>query len=639
MKASKPGDLDIHLFHEGNHVRCQNFFGAHIMAENGVAGVRFTVWAPHARSVSVIGDFNGWSSLAHPLVKISDQLWSLWIPEVSVGALYKYEITAPNGAVLTKADPFAFASEIRPLTASVVVDLSGFSWTDQAYQAQKKTGESRSKPMVIYEVHAGSWRRHDDGGFLTYRDLAKELIPYVQEMGYTHIELMPLTEHPLDASWGYQSTGYFSLTSRYGSPHDFMHFVNECHKAKLGVILDWVPAHFCRDDHGLRCFDGEPLFESGNAFLAENPQWGTANFDYGRMEVQSFLTSNALFWFETYHIDGLRIDAVASMLYLDYGNKTGWTPNKYGGRENLEAISLIQKINSTVYEHVADPLLMAEESTAWPLVTKPTYVGGLGFTYKWNMGWMNDILKYMEADSIFRKWLHHHLTFSFMYAFSENYVLPLSHDEVVHGKKSLLSKMPGDYWQKFANLRAFYGYMMAHPGKKLLFMGGEFGQFIEWDEGKSLDWHLLEYDMHSRLQTFVAKLNHCYREQRALWLFDDNWQGLEWIDHTDFNKSIIIFMRKTAKPSELIIVACNFTPVVRAAYRFGVPFDGLYEETLNSDWPEFGGSGQRNQPLQAEKVSWHGKPYSIVATLPPLATVYFTVKLTPEAKVSKGGCL
>jgi 1,4-alpha-glucan branching enzyme len=627
LSVRDPGSLDIHLFHEGTHVRCYEFLGAHVMEVKGVRGVHFTLWAPHARAVRVIGDFNGWQGQEHELSKVSDEIWSLFVPELCDGSLYKYEIITAAGECVQKADPIAFASEVRPLTASRVTTLTGYNWTDQDFFARKQTGKSRQQPVNIYEVHLGSWRRHDDGAFLSYQELAKELVAYVCQMGYTHIELLPVTEHPLDDSWGYQSTGYFAVTSRYGSPKDFMEFVNACHTANIGVIMDWVPGHFCRDGHGLRLFDGQPLFESGNSQLADNEQWGTSNFDYGRPEVQSFLVSNALFWFEMYHIDGLRVDAVANMVYLDYGKKKSWTPNKYGGRENLEAVTLLQKINETVYHYIQDPLMIAEESTAWPLVTKPTYVGGLGFSYKWNMGWMNDILKYMEADPYYRKWFHQHLTFSFMYAFSENFVLPLSHDEVVHGKKSLLDKMPGDYWQKFANLRALYGYMMAHPGKKLLFMGGEFGQFIEWNDKGSLDWHLLEYDMHRMMQSFVKSLNYCYLDQPAFWIKDDTWQGLEWIDHSDFSQSIISFMRKAAYPEEQVIVLCNFTPVVRHNYRMGVPYPGSYEELFNTDWVEFGGSGQKNPPLSAQAISWHGQPYSLELTVPPLATVYFKVKL------------
>lgn len=623
-----PGNLDIHLFHEGNHIRCHEFLGSHLTDSGGESGVRFTLWAPHAREVRVIGDFNGWQGQNHVMSKVSAELWTLFVPKLIDGDLYKYEIITTSGISQIKSDPFAFAAELRPLTASRIVDLQVYDWTDEAFLAKKQTGSTQHRPVNIYEVHLGSWRRrHDDGAFLNYQELARELVSYVKDMGFTHIELMPITEHPLDASWGYQSTGYYAVTSRYGSPLDFMEFVNSCHEADVGVILDWVPGHFCRDAHGLRLFDGEPLFESGNLQLADNEQWGTTNFDYGRPEVQSFLTSNALFWFENYHVDGLRVDAVASMLYLDYGKKRSWTPNKYGGRENLEAVTLLKKINEAVYKNVREPLLIAEESTSWPLVTKPTYVGGLGFSYKWNMGWMNDILKYMEADPYYRKWIHHHLTFSFMYAFSENFVLPLSHDEVVHGKKSLLSKMPGDYWQKFANLRALYGYMMAHPGKKLLFMGGEFGQFIEWNDNGSLDWHLLEYDMHRMMKSFVKSLNNCYLQQQALWLLDDDWKGLEWIDHSDFAQSIIIFMRKTERINELVIVLCNFTPVVRHGYRFGVPYRGSYEEIFNTDWQEFGGSDQKNLPQVAQAVKWHSQPYSVAVTVPPLATVYFKVKI------------
>ena len=484
--------------------------------------------------------------------------------------------------------------------------------------------------MLTYEVHLGSWRRGANGEFLSYKEMAEQLVSYVKEMNYTHIEIMPICEHPFDGSWGYQATGYFAVTSRYGEPKDFMYLVDLCHQNNIGVILDWVPGHFCRDDHGLRKFDGQPLYESPDPMLAENDEWGTTNFDYSRYEVKSFLISNAMFWLDVYHIDGLRIDAVANMLYLDYGKEDGqWKPNKHGGNGNLAAMDFLRHLNHVVFENHPNALMIAEESTSWPLMTKPVYIGGMGFNYKWNMGWMNDILKYMEFDAIYRKWNHNLITFSLMYAFSENYVLPLSHDEVVHGKKSLVEKMPGDYWQKFANLRAFYGYWMAHPGKKLLFMGSEFAQFIEWKYYDSLDWHLLEYPLHKKMHDFVKNLNAFYVEQKSLWEIDCDWKGFEWIDCHDYSKSVISFIRKTKKMQDFVIVVCNFTPEVHYGYRIGVPQSGKYLEVLNSDATEFGGSGVSNiQELNTEPISWHNQENSLVLTLPPLSTIY--LKITRE---------
>ncbi len=609
---------EAYLFHEGTHFQSYRMLGAHPEA----AGVRFCVWAPKAKEVRVVGDFNHWQGEGHVMEKINQSgLWILFIPELKELALYKYEIHTEHGEVFHKSDPYAFYSEKRPRTASQVYDLSGYQWQDQAYQEARQRKSAYSCPMVIYEVHLGSWRTKG-GGFLTYRELADQLVDYVAEMGYTHVELLPVMEHPLDGSWGYQITGYYSVTSRYGTPQDLMYLVDRFHQRNIGVILDWVPAHFCRDSHGLRQFDGSALYESTNPLLAENWQWGTVNFDYSKPEVQSFLISNALFWFDYFHVDGLRIDAVAFMLYLDFGKQPGqWLPNQYGGRENLAAVAFMKKLNETVFQYFPDALMMAEESTAWPLVTKPTYLGGLGYNFKWNMGWMNDLLRYLAMDPIHRKWHHHLLTFSFMYAFSENYVLPLSHDEVVHGKKSLLDKMPGDYWQKFANLRALYGYMMAHPGKKLLFMGGEFGQYIEWNEQQSLDWHLLDYEMHHRLQEYVRDLNHFYRAENCLWEMDHQETGFQWIDPHDYSQSIVTFMRK-ANNQEFIICIANFTPVVRENYCLGVPCPGEYYEVFNSDNQIYGGSGQTNGQLVAQVRAWHNQPYLLELRLPPLAVVF-----------------
>jgi 1,4-alpha-glucan branching enzyme len=622
MISNEASDYDLYLFHEGRHFHSYRFMGAQIQQVGNRDGVRFTVWAPNAAAVQVVGDFNGWQGEQHCLKRISQSgIWTLFIPDIDKGALYKYEIQTADGRLVSKADPYAFAAELRPGTASQVADIGGYLWGDDTWR-QQEGFVSYQSPLVIYEVHAGSWQRNSDGSFLTYRQLAEVLVPYVKDMGYTHIELLPLAEHPLDASWGYQATGYYAATSRYGSPTDLMYLIDCCHQQGIGVIMDWVPGHFCKDDHGLRQFDGTALYEHWQTDRAENYGWGTLNFDYSTPEIRSFLISNALFWLNVYHVDGLRVDAVASMLYLDYGKESGqWSPNQYGGRENIEAIALIRQLNEAIFAEFPQALVMAEESTAWPLVTKPTYVGGLGFNYKWNMGWMNDTLRYMSLDPIHRQWEHHLLTFSLMYAFSENFVLPLSHDEVVHGKKSLVDKMPGDYWQKFANLRAFYGYWMAHPGKKLLFMGGEFGQFIEWNEAQSLDWHLLGYELHGKLKGYVQNLNHLYRQQAALWQLDHDWQGFQWIDCHDYSQSVISFLR-TDDQGNFIIVITNFTPIVRYNYRVGVPKAGRYREIMNSDAECYGGSGQINGELLAQPTEWHSQPCSLELKLPPLASIY-----------------
>ncbi|ABO49983.1 1,4-alpha-glucan branching enzyme [Desulforamulus reducens MI-1] len=624
---SFPGEIDRFLFHEGSHVRSYKIFGAHSAIQDGLAGVRFTLWAPNAADVRLVGDFNEWQGHLHRMKRVKDSpIWSLFIPGLPENSLYKYEIYTHQGEVLLKADPYAFFSEMRPATASRVFNIEDYQWQDQAYQEQKKQQSMYKQPVNIYEVHLGSWRRKKDV-FLNYQELANQLIDYVIDMGYTHIELLPVMECPLDASWGYQLTGYYAVTSRYGTPFDFMYFVDQCHQRGIGVILDWVPAHFCKDGHGLGYFDGGTLYESANHKRADNRQWGTVNFDLSKPEVRSFLISNALFWLDVYHIDGLRVDAVAYMLYLDYGRAEGeWDPNQFGGKENLDAICFMKKLNEFVFKYYPNTLMIAEESTAWPLVTRPTYLGGLGYNYKWNMGWMNDILRYMQMDPIHRKWHHNLLTFSFMYTFSENYILPLSHDEVVHGKKSLLDKMPGDYWQKFANLRLLYGYMMAHPGKKLLFMGGEFGQFSEWNENQSLDWQLLDYDLHKKMHDYVKNLNHFYRAEKSLWMLDHHESGFQWIDPHDYTQSIITFMRKGTNPEEFIIGIFNFTPVVREGYRIGVPRLGEYHEVFNSDWIAFGGSGVINHPSMAEDTSWHNQPFSLSMRVPPLAVVFLKLK-------------
>ena len=624
MNISPLSKHDLYLFHEGSNFRSYQLLGAQLTKYRGKPGVRFAVWAPNAAEVRVVGNFNNWQGEAHVMRRVRKSgVWSLFIAGLGPGELYKYEIITADGSRILKADPYAFKAELRPGTASVVESLNDYEWQDSAWQLRKKQRPVYEQPMLIYEVHLGSWRRNQDGSPMTYRQLADELVNYAVEMGYTHIEIMPPVEHPFDGSWGYQATGYFAVTSRYGSPADFMYFVDTCHSRGLGVIVDWAPGHFCKDDHGLRQFDGTPLYEYADQ-RGENPDWGTANFDLGRPEVNSFLISNAIFWFDVYHIDGLRVDAVANILYLDYGRRSGqWMPNRFGGNENIEGVAFLRKLNQAVFEYYPEAMMLAEESTAWPMVSWPTDVGGLGFNFKWNMGWMNDMLRYMALDPVHRKWKHNLVTFSFMYAFSENFVLPLSHDEVVHGKKSLLDKMPGDYWQKFANLRAFYAYWMAHPGKKLLFMGGEFGQFIEWKFDDSLDWHLLDYPMHKKMHDYSRALNNFYRQEQALWQVDFAWDGFEWIDCQDYSQSVISFIRRGRDQEDFIIAVCNFTPVVRDNYRIGVPAAGIYHEVFNSDWEDYGGSGQLNaQPLATEPIEWHNREYSLNLRLPPLATIY-----------------
>ena len=631
MKTAALAEYDLYLFHQGTNFHAYEMLGAHYTEQDGERGVRFAVWAPNARSVSVVGDFNNWDTREHPMERLGDgETWMTFIPRLPSGTVYKYGIDPQwGGPRIMKADPYGFYAEKKPLTASRTYDYPKFEWHDAEYQAAKKKGSSYEKPMLTYEVHLGSWRRHLDGGYLTYRELADQLISYAKEMNYTHIELMPLCEHPFDGSWGYQATGYYAVTSRYGEPADFMYFVDKAHEAGLGIIMDWVPGHFCKDDQGLRMFDGKNLYESDNEQRAENKGWGTTNFDYGRTEVQSFLISNALFWMEEYHIDGLRIDAVANMLYLNYGREEGeWLPNKYGGNGNLEAMDFLKKLNMAVFEYLPDALMIAEESTSWPMISKPIWMGGMGFNYKWNMGWMNDVLKYMSLDPIYRKWNQDKLTFSLMYAFSENFVLPLSHDEVVHGKCSLIEKMPGDYWQKFAGLRAFFGYWMAHPGKKLLFMGGEFGHFIEWNFDDSLDWHLVEgYPKHQEMQRYSRDLNRFYNDQPAFWQVDFDWRGFEWIDCSDVDHSILVFARRAKNGRDFIVVVSSFTPEVHYDYRIGVPEAGTYQEVFNSDDTRYGGSGvSAGGEFHTADIPWHNRPQSIALAIPPLATVYLKLK-------------
>ena len=631
VKTSELSEFDLYLFHQGTNYHAYEMLGAHFVERDGKKGVRFAVWAPHAKSISVVGDFNEWDTRVNPMTRGRDgEIWEVFIPDIEEGAVYKYAIEPQwGGPRIMKADPYGFYAEKKPNTASRVYDLSKYEWKDGDWFEQKKKESSYERPMLTYEVHAGSWRRTKDGEYLSYRDLADQLIDYVKKMNYTHIEFMPLCEHPFDGSWGYQITGYYAVTSRFGTPDDFRYLVDKAHENGIAIIMDWVPGHFCKDEQGLRHFDGQTLYESDNEQLAENWEWGTTNFDYGRTEVQSFLISNAMFWFEEFHIDGLRIDAVANMLYLNYGRKDGeWTPNKYGDTGNLEAMDFLKKLNESIFKYHPQALMIAEESTAWPLISKPVYMGGMGFNYKWNMGWMNDMLKYMSLDPIYRKWNHDKVTFSFMYAFSENFVLPLSHDEVVHGKCSLISKMPGDYWQKVAGLRTFFAYWIAHPGKKLLFMGGEFGQFIEWNYDDSLDWHLpQQYPMHKKMLEYSRALNKFYCDHKALWQVDFDWNGFQWIDCNDNENSIVSFIRKAEDPSDYLVAVCNFTPEVRHGYRIGVPEKGSYIEVFNSDDEAFGGSGVKNEgEIKTEDVKWHDRDQSIVLTIPPMATIYLRHK-------------
>ncbi len=636
-KVQKPSDLPIYLFKQGNNMEAYRYFGAHLCEQDGQAGVVFRLWAPHAKAVSVVGDFNDWMPASHPMQKVDDGIWELFIPGMKQFDVYKFCVTTPSDELIYKADPYAFHAETRPSNGSKVYDISGFAWNDTAWEEEQKKRDVINGPMLIYEMHAGSWKMKADGVPYNYSELADELIPYIKDMGYTHVELLPITEYPYDGSWGYQVTGYYAPTSRYGTPHDFMAFVDKMHNAGIGVILDWVPAHFPKDAYGLYMFDGAPCYEDPNPRRGEHKEWGTMVFNYGMPEVQSFLISSALFWIEQYHVDGLRVDAVASMLYLDYNRRDGeWEQNVNGGKENLEAIAFLQKCNTTVLSRYPYKMMIAEESTAWPLVTKPAADGGLGFNFKWNMGWMNDMLSYMKTDPLFRSGNHGKVTFSFFYAFSENFVLPISHDEVVHGKCSLINKMPGDYEQKFANLRTFYGYMAAHPGKKLLFMGQEFGQFIEWDEKKPLDWMLLGYDKHHQLQSYVRDLNKFYLETPAMWQVDYSWEGFQWIVPDDNQQSVIAFLRRDAQ-GKMVLIVCNFNPVLREGYAMGVPNPGSYKEILNSDDAKYGGSGVTNGTVRSKKGAMHGFEQHITLTLPPLSTMYFSVPAPRKKPVKKEG--
>ena len=631
-KQNNPADLPIYLFKQGNNFEAYRFFGAHFDCRGGDEGVVFRVWAPHAKAVSVVGDFNSWVPGSHPMAKLDEGVWEAFIPGIREYDVYKFCLTTRQDELLFKADPYAFHAETRPSNASKVYRLEGYEWNDGEWEARQKKRDPLTAPMNIYELHAGSWRLKENGAPYNYSELADELIPYLLDMHYTHVELLPITEYPYDGSWGYQVTGYFAPTSRYGTPKDFMNFVDKCHQAGLGVIMDWVPAHFPKDGFGLYMFDGEPCYEDPNPRRGEHKEWGTMVFNYGMPEVESFLVSSALYWVEQFHVDGLRVDAVASMLYLDYNRRDGeWEPNRYGGKENLEAIAFLRKLNSTVLGRHPHKLMIAEESTAWPMVSKPAEDGGLGFNFKWNMGWMNDMLSYMSTDPLFRSGNHNKVTFSFFYAFSENFILPISHDEVVHGKCSLINKMPGDYEAKFANLRTFYGYMMAHPGKKLLFMGQEFGQFIEWNEAKALDWMLLDYDRHRQLRQYVKDLNRLYHDLPDFWQVDYSWEGFQWVVPDDNAQSVIAFLRRDAAGHTTLVV-CNFNPVLREGYQMGVPVAGTYKELLSSDDEAYGGSGVHNKPLRSHKKPMHGFDQSISVTLPPLSTVYFSVPQPKEAK-------
>ncbi len=621
-------DFDLHLFGEGNHRHAYRFMGAHQHEVDGVPGIRFAVWSPNAQRVSVVGDFNRWDGRRHPMrVRGGSGVWELFIPDLKPGCIYKYEIRSRhNNQILLKADPYGQRHELRPRTASIVAGNTSFKWSDSKWMEARKQADWQHAPMSIYEMHPGSWQRGIEGEFLNYRELAHRLVDYVKDMGFTHIELMPITEHPYDLSWGYQTTGYYAPTARFGEPDDFRYFMDYCHKNGIGVLLDWVPAHFPKDAHGLARFDGTPLYEHEDPRLGEHLDWSTLIFNFGRNEVKNFLLSSAMYWLEEMHIDGLRVDAVASMLYLDYSRKEGeWIPNQYGGRENLEAINFIRELNVAVHEECPGILMIAEESTSWPQVSRPTYIGGLGFDLKWNMGWMNDTLCYMANEPIHRQYHQGELTFSMLYAFTENFLLPFSHDEVVHGKESMLNKMPGDEWQRHANLRVLYTYQFTHPGKKLLFMGTEFGQGTEWNSAKVLDWYVLEYPLHLGLQRLVRDLNHLYQKYPALYRNEFDWQGFEWIDCHDHQQSVLSFLRK-GNDGEIAVVVLNLTPVPRHNYRIGVPLAGDYREVLNSDSEIYGGSnvGNGSSPILADEQPWMNRSHSLLLTIPPLAGIVLT---------------
>ena len=659
FKSPQFTDFDLHLFGEGNHHRIYEKMGAHLMEVGGVSGVYFALWAPSARNVSILADFNSWDGREHQMRKGTTGIWELFIPGQGVGCTYKYEVKNWDGHIYEKSDPYGFQQEVRPKTASIVTDLDRYQWQDSAWLDQRRHQEPLKQPISVYEVHLGSWL-HDavnkpailpsgeisppvvvadlkpHARFLTYRELAAKLIPYVKELGFTHIELLPIAEHPFDGSWGYQVTGYYACTSRYGTPEDFMYFVDQCHQNGIGVIVDWVPGHFPKDGHGLAFFDGTHLYEHADSRQGEHKEWGTLVFNYGCNEVRNFLVSNALFWFDKYHIDGIRVDAVASMLYLDYNRKEGeWVANRYGGRENVDAADFLRQVNHVIFSYFPGILSIAEESTDWPMVSWPTYLGGLGFNMKWNMGWMHDMLDYFHIDPWFRQFHQNNVTFSMMYAYSENYMLALSHDEVVHGKSNMLGKMPGDEWQKFANMRCLYAYMFTHPGKKTLFMSMEFGQWSEWNVWADLEWHLLQFPAHANLKKFVSDLNSLYRSEPALYGQDFSKDGFEWIDCSDNRHSVVSFLRWDHGSGQFVVAVCNFTPQPHAHYRVGVPISGFYQELFNSDSKQYGGSNMGNLGGKwAEEWSFHSRPYSLDICLPPLAVLIFKLD---EVKSNSSG--
>ena len=618
----------VKRFLSGDEIRAYTFMGCHKVQQDGVDGYVFRVWAPNAQAVSVTGDWNFWNAADLPMQRIDGGIWEAFSANAAEGDAYKYCVRRCDGREVFKTDPYGFRTCALPDTSSRICTLGGYNWGDAVYRTRQGKRKLLDSPMNIYEMHFGSWCHKPDGSVHTYEELADLLVPYLKDMGYTHVELMPLAEHPFTPSWGYQVTGYYAPTSRYGEPKQLMHFVDQCHQAGIGVILDWVPAHFPKDEYGLYEFDGTCCYEPPDPMMNEHPEWTTRVFDHGRPEVQSFLISNAVYWLDMYHVDGIRVDAVASMLYLDYGRRE-YHPNKYGGKENLEAIAFLRKLNRAIFSVRRNAITAAEESTAFPLVTKPDFEGGLGFLFKWNMGWMNDTLQYMALDPLWRKGSHNALTFTMTYAYTENFILPLSHDEVVHLKHSMIEKMPGDYDAKFQNLRAYYGFMMCHPGKKLNFMGNEIGQFREWSESRELDWSVLQYDRHRQLQSYVRDLNHFYLDNSSLWNNDSDWNGFQWIVVDDYDNSVVVFRRIDRRGREIIAV-CNFCPVVRQGYRFGLPRPGVYEVAFNSDDVKYGGTGEELSAVTAEKIPCHDLPYSGEFTIAPMSTTIYKRKVTPR---------